>query len=104
MMMGKKKKSRKKKNYNPFKMWGSYVGAVIYSIITFGFSIGGGSTDRGLGVIFKINLFVANLFIKESMEFATGVTIGFFSIILTSTVIGFLIGWGIHSLIRKLKK
>jgi len=63
-----------KKSYNPFKMWGSYLGAVLGFIVVF----------MGMPSIFVGgNLF----FILEAV----------------SSIFGFLIGWGIHSLIRKLK-
>ena len=64
-----------KKHYNPFKMWGSYVGAVILPILTYMFWI----------AIVK--------------EHAVGGLV-----VLGSIPIGFLIGWGIHSIIRKIRK
>ncbi|MFH1151560.1 MAG: hypothetical protein V1788_00340 [Nanoarchaeota archaeon] len=93
-----------KKSYNPFKMWGSWVGILIVVIWMFFFSgtayifkeapphLGGsfncptfgvgGSTDNGCG-------FFSWLF---------GITPIIFYVIF------FLLGWGIHSLVRRFKK
>lgn len=67
--------SVKKKN-SPFKMWGSYVGAII-------------------AIIFVWITIIPIIYIG-----------GWIPAIITSIVagiLGFLIGWGIHSLIRRLK-
>jgi len=66
----------KKKSYNPFKMWGSWVGAFIALLI-------------GL-ITIAFGIFTGNY-----LE-----TVGYRFILLT---FGFLIGWGIHSLIRRYK-
>jgi len=76
---------RKNKSYNPFKMWGSYVGALIG--LFFGVSIYSSSRPEG--------------FVPNIMDFFIN------SILYRPTVflipLGFLIGWGIHSLIRKIR-
>lgn len=82
------------KNYNPFKMWGSYVGAGIIGITIF-FS-------------FKIFLYYAMIirlavsFLSDS--FYVNHFIGLENNILLQIEIGFLIGWGIHSIFRRFKK
>ena len=70
----------KKKSYNPFKMWGSWVGATIGFVYQAIFQ----DTYDIFGFGFNFSLTDINL----SMGWTT---------------IGFLIGWGIHSLIRRLK-
>jgi len=71
---------RKKKNYNPFKMWGSYVGASIGILTDYLYS----NSELILGS-FKLSA------VYFSIELAF------------SLVIGFLVGWAIHSLFRWLK-
>jgi len=70
------------KKYNPFRMLGSYIGAIFLLLIDF--------FDKSNELITgTLNLSASEFF---SFELA-------FSII-----IGFVLGWGIHSLIRRLKK
>ena len=72
-----KHKSKKKKSYNPLKMWGTYVGIVIKGFM--GFSIA--SLCR----------------IGGNCSFLT-----YFIFIALGIISGFLIGWGLHSLSKKL--
>lgn len=67
-----------KKSYNPFKMWGSWIVGIIGMVEGFNILVGRISPEN-------INQY-----------FWQSVIGGFF--------IGFLIGWGIHSLFRKLSK
>ena len=68
-----------KKSYNPFKMWLAWVGAIVgFLILLFG---GAGASVGGLPA-------------TNTIQFAM-----FFW-----AFIGFLIGWGIHSLIRSIRK
>ena len=76
----------KKKSYNPFKIWGSYVGGAflaLYSLI---------SVPR-------------NLFDFADIWIILGGTIhpGFLHtfVFLSHSILGFLIGWIIHSLFRR---
>ncbi|MAF35908.1 hypothetical protein CL622_02200 [archaeon] len=82
-----------KKSYNPFKMWGSYVGAIFGGLSSF---IGGGWV--GVQMVY---LFVYNLELSCKGKLCDGILILFF--FLPLIIIGFLLGWGIHSIIRKLK-
>ena len=73
-----------KKSYNPFKMWGSYVGAVLFFILGGMFYIAkaiGCGWDGSCSYSWGDILFIAIIF----------------------SVIGFLLGYGIHSLFRKLR-
>ena len=66
------------KKYNPFKMWGSWVGAVVGLVIYLWGIIGRGSS--GIMVAWDLTTLIIYL------------------------ISGFLLGWGIHSLIRRLRK
>jgi len=68
-----------KKSYNPFKMWGSYVGIVL-----------------GITVGFIVTLAIASKF-KEPES----INQIFWFIYIPVIIVSFLIGWSIHSLIRK---
>ena len=74
----------KKILYNPFKMWGSWVGFLIGSFFA-GIEIGYISFQDYFGLI---------LFEDLSKSF----TLYWF------LIVGFFIGWGIHSIFRRLKK
>jgi hypothetical protein len=68
-----------KKSYNPFKMWGSYLGAALGVILHFFVSHGGD--------------------LETFLTFGSHVVDGtayFFA--------GFLVGYGIHSLMRVMRK
>ena len=99
----------KKKNYNPFRMWGSYVGA--YFIIPILLVIFAGPYG-------SISLEYIDMPFKNVFEFFTWpfvhyesnsrfFYIGLFSdavsyfLIFLIIIAGFLVGWGIHSLFRK---
>jgi hypothetical protein len=70
------------KSYNPFKMWGSYVGAIAALFFARGF---GSMSEAGNldGWVFSLDLIPIYLIIS---------------------LVGFLIGWGINSLVRALRK
>lgn len=71
---------------NPFKLWGSYVGALLANIIpTFP-----ANTLGGTGLVMPISI----------INPTTIKTLWF--ILLGYAIIGFLTGWLIHSLIRKI--
>ena len=91
--MKRKKITRRKGSYNPFKMFGSWIG----------FSLFGGIPL--LGTIVKGDAF-------NSVKSCSGGSIyGSFCIsnqqttiiLIVTSIIGFLVGWGIHSLVRKLR-
>jgi len=76
--------ARKKKNYNPLKMWGSYVGALVGWVVY---------TFTNLTSICPFGRCVLNPF----SIFSTWALMRLISVIF----IGFLIGWGIHYLVRR---
>lgn len=79
------KKRRKKKSYNPFTMWGSYIGAL------FGMSI-----NLLCYPVLK-NYNTCDFFWTFEM-LNTNLGLYWF---MGLTLSGFLAGWGIHSLIRR---
>ena len=101
--MPKKRKS-KKKSYNPFKMWGSWIGLGIGVISMLTPSINSSFFGEGGGGIFgSIVGFLAYpliAFINNN----TGNPIGILLAFIYMPSLGFLIGWGIHSLFRKYSK
>jgi hypothetical protein len=76
-----------KKNYNPFKMWGSYIGAILL-LLFLGMVLGGNPLSIFLAKISFYILTDAQLFISGILHI----------------IIGFFIGWAIHSLVRYFKK
>ena len=84
----------KKKSYNPFKMWGSYVGAVMGSILGFlllsSLQVGIGTNSLWGGLFFSLN---RPLELIEILFFAT-----------PGLILGFLLGYAIHATVRSIKK
>ncbi len=80
--------SENKKTYNPFRMWGSYVGAYLIPLLLFLFV--GGFDYSNLSNPFFYLWFIILLFSN----------VWYLSFILSG--LGFLIGWGIHSLFRRM--
>jgi uncharacterized membrane protein len=105
ILINRSRKNEKKKSYNPFKMWGSYVLAVIFATISVYIAINRGNLLVP-GFLEKIILVIAfptailGLSIQDKIpEFA------YYSlVILIEFIYGFLLGWGIHALIRKKTK
>ena len=95
----------KKKKYNPFMMWGSYVGALLMPIVL-NFSniitrfqrncvpLWEGSSDLICTYVYRF--FGGFIGLGEVGKF--------FVVIFIPVIFGFLLGWGIHSLVRYLKK
>ena len=120
-----------KKSYNPFKMWGSWVGLLLYILIFISSSSGVANLflddewrDCGLKLeeqnpdidpgdidysscgekneeIREFLLDIQHNWIKKG-EMGGLLTILFINLMYIATL--FLIGWGIHSLVRRLKK
>ncbi len=90
-----------KKGYNPFKMWGSYVGAGVLVLPIFliaGSQIAGmilGCPERDMGLFFASMCRVDVEGTLAYVQFTLG------SIL--SLIPGFLVGWGVHSLCRWFK-
>ena len=78
-----------KKSYNPLKMWGSYVGAVIGFLLALVSSL---YSTMLIPIAWIMNTFSISSNIYWAIYY------------LLSIIFYFLLGWGIHSLIRKLRK
>ncbi len=98
-------KRSSKKSFNPFKMWGSYVGAAVsLLLIILMFVLGRiGRTGQSRGIIFtspvRTQLFTFGGILAKPFGLF-GIPIG----MIIWIILGFLIGWGIHSLFRFLKR
>jgi len=68
-----------KKSYNPFKMWGSWVGIIL------GITLG----------------FVATIVIASKFRAMESINQIFWPVYISVIIGSFLISWGIHSLVRK---
>ena len=83
------------KSYNPFKMWGSWVGAIIALFLTFLSPL---SWLIGYSILEGISISLVQgekaFFWQITGFILSGIIIG---------LIGFLLGWAIHSLIRRLR-
>ena len=89
-----------KKSYNAFKMWGSWGGAIVGLLIIV-LSI----SNEGLQfntLLSKIILFPAYIVYLATSFDLVGLFI--FLPFILEFIYGFLIGWGIHSLIRRIRK
>jgi len=85
-----------RKSYNPFRMWGSWVGLITVIFLTFLSPL---SWLIGYSILEKISILLVqgeNAFFWQVIGFIlSGIILG---------LMGFLLGWGIHSLVRRLKK
>ncbi len=102
--VGSSKRSRKK-GFNPFKMWGSYVGLVVAFIVSFVMGAFGAGLTSGS---YSFTIFLAGY---SPIEIGRDCSSAILSCLNVSAFIawgfliaGFLIGWGIHSLFRFLKQ
>jgi len=84
-----------KKSYNPFKMWGSWVGAGLIYILWFNLYLDS-SASKGF-----INNLIDPIYSLFNFNLDSLYTL---IIIFIIVGIGFLIGWGIHSLVRRFRK
>ena len=89
----RKKYKSSSKSYNPFKMWGSYVGAYLIPTILSFILI---KIDIGEGFVLGFEEIIAKTFFWWT-RFVP-------SAIIFLPIVGFLIGWGIHSIVRKVRK
>jgi len=67
-----------KKSYNPLKMWGSWVGSILFLML--------------------MKILYPQTLINSAYGFETIIYGGGY------LILGFLLGWGIHSLVRAIRK
>lgn len=102
--------SKKKFKYNPFKMWGSWIGAVILGLYLMIMRSAVGNLFEGI-----VPNFLKNIMIKFPSRGSCGCyefldcscqydNVGIVVWAVIGIIIGFLIGWGINALWRKLRK
>ncbi len=82
--------AKKKKSFNPFRMFGSYLGAFLALVY--------------LAIATKFFLFDTRDLLLLAGFTLSAQTGGLISASLLAAAIGFLVGWGIHSLSRGLSK
>ena len=97
-----------KKSYNPFKMWGSWIGAIVYTIGVFLISYDP-AFPKPLLVKILAPLYYLPLIISEFIAekfigcHGMGCLVGIVPLFILLPIFGFLFGWGVHSLIRRFK-
>jgi len=102
MVKKRQRTNRRKKSYNPFKMWGAWVGGVI-AILS---SYGNGVWENFLGII-GFNQILVIPFLLESGQlghFVYSSNMTFWISIILLGITGFLLGYAIHSLFRRFRK
>ena len=101
----KKSSSRKKKSYNPLKMWGAWAGAIFFLILTFAFFSSGLTSGliTGKCTTYGTDVFSGQTGIQYRDCTFFDYVQGFFGVLLVALP-GFLIGWLIHSTFRRLRK
>jgi len=88
-----------KKSYNPFKLWGSYVGAVLLGILPlFILLLNNLRIIEGQYSWTTIFLFPTLIFGGRLPNLAIIINVILF------IILGFFLGWGIHSIVRGLKR
>jgi len=93
-----------KKSYNPFKMWGSWVGVIISFILIYADRLYSQKVNSNINVGFeKAGMFERLLGIFIHIGGDEGMRIMLIVVIMTPIVF-FLLGWAIHSLVRRLRK
>ena len=95
--------------YNPFKMWGSWVGAVLYLVLSL-FLHGSGEINSILFFplfILFFPVYIIGTIIEQLFFPCEGFLCGLdnlelfsFIIVIISFIIGFLLGWAVHTLFR----
>ena len=68
----KMKKKRNKKNFNPFKLWGSYVGAIIFILLAYLIKM---YYEISHNLFFFNNSFIIPYFVSVIVGFGTGYVI-----------------------------
>jgi len=88
-----------KKSYNPFKMFGSYLGAILLFLSTLIELSIPQTLFAWIPLLNELTIPNGDSSVSIWYNMKTAI-IGDITVI----ILGFIIGWGIHSLIRKLRK
>ena len=96
-------KCTRKKSYNPFKMWGSYVGLVIYPLIILGIFILDDVNQSLASTLFDIFGFPLKI-LGGGGGGLTGISSAIGIFLFVPPILGFLLGYTIHSIFRRLRK
>jgi hypothetical protein len=100
----KKQISTHKRNYNPFKMWGSWIGFIIIVFVdTYSFFLVRGEYCANNTNILCFPIAVYSIIVGQNSS-GFPIFMGILGVFILLPLIGFIIGWGIHSLIRKFKR
>jgi hypothetical protein len=91
---------KKEKTYNPFKMVGSWIGATVFIIYFLSVYILPQEIANKIG--YTNLVYISPIALLEKAYCSIGECFPFWSII-TFPIIGFIYGWLIHSLVRRLK-
>lgn len=95
---------KKKKGYNPLKMWGSWIGLIFYVLTLL--IISRLNFNQGFTrILARIILFPSGLFnwsMNETTEFIPSSLI--IAMLVIQPIFWFLVGYGIHSLCRAIKQ
>ncbi|MEK6878713.1 MAG: hypothetical protein AABY22_03850 [Nanoarchaeota archaeon] len=89
------------KSHNPFKLWGSYVGAILPQIIVYISFFGVGIRFPGSKYLYKALSYLYNPIVNVA-EFFYSISGSKIFAYLILSIIGFFIGWTIHLIIRDL--
>ena len=92
-----------KKKYNPFRMWESYVFSILSVLIVSIINLQNNSGTYWFQwfALKKSELLITAPFVLIDIYYTLN---DFLIYIVLISILGFFIGWGIHLLIRKLKK
>ncbi|MFH1240219.1 MAG: hypothetical protein V1672_03300 [Candidatus Diapherotrites archaeon] len=102
MMMENNQLTRK--SYNPFKMGGSWIGLILYLSIIF-IALQTEIPALSYFLFYPINLsFLLGLILFFCPECLVMHLLVKVILLILSAIVGFLLGWGIHSLVRRFRK
>jgi len=99
-----------KTSYNPFKMWGSWIGVILFILLfIISFNSGGSNIGSLIGVPSGGRLFIGVILISlmfpgiiiNAMIYGMNSDSSLFIPALSGVIFSFLVGWGIHSIIKK---
>lgn len=93
--------TKSKKSYNPFKMWGVYLGIVLAIVLS---ALAYNASGFDALIYFLPLLPLLYVFSLVGLTIVDLAIEGFLALLLVYIVYGFFVGWGIHSLVRALRK